>query len=238
MRLPETKLSVAVTCNFAESDPTQLAHQVLDLVLNPNASSASSAPEGAAESAPSSAQTSVGPVIQPEQYVGVYFSHKERLVRNLSLRDGKLFYVRGGGRDNELGQTADGKLTMINVPFQSSLSFEKRDSKRYLLLNTDNGLTEFEQMTAPVLNAASLNAIAGDYFSSELDVSWTLQVKDGALQLHLPRDPAMVFEAPFTDAFTAQGTLLTLTRDKNKEVIGFSIDAGRARNIRFIRRAH
>jgi hypothetical protein len=78
--------------------------------------------------------------------------------------------------------------------------------------------------------------VAGTYYSPELDVTWSLAVSNGGLVLRQPRYPGSKLEARGADAFRSPGMTLHVERDQQGGVSGFSISAGRVRDIRFVRK--
>lgn len=236
IRVPEEKLSVAVLCNQAESNPTQLAHGVLDVVLADKFSALEKAQSRSAKNS-EAPQAAVQPVKNPEQYVGMYWSRKSGLIRQLEMREGKLFYVRGGGRDNELAQNDDESLTMIGAPFSVKLSFAKRGSTRVMTFDANSNKDDFEQVTPAKPTANELLELQGDYYSQELETVWSFVVEDNKLQLKMKRDENMVFEPKFTDAFEGQGLMMLVQRDSKAKVTGLAVNAGRARDLQFVKKA-
>lgn len=84
-------------------------------------------------------------------------------------------------------------------------------------------------------NADERDALAGQYYSAELDVTYRLEVADDGLWL-VVRDmpPRRVQKTGDTEA-RAGSWRLVLDRTSDGVVRGFTIDAGRVTNIRFVR---
>jgi hypothetical protein len=81
-----------------------------------------------------------------------------------------------------------------------------------------------------------LRAFAGDYISEELGVTYTFDVEDGALKLRFRPAQRFTLEPVFKDAFEAGGNTIRFTRSPDGAVDGLRIYAGRARNVRFVKR--
>ena len=93
-----------------------------------------------------------------------------------------------------------------------------------------------EKPSAEPFSPTDLSPYVGTYFSEELDATYTLAVEEGRLVSRTGRQnhPAPL-EPVSVDAFRKpDGTLLRFSRS-GKEVDGFAIDAGRARNLGFTR---
>ena len=93
------------------------------------------------------------------------------------------------------------------------------------------------QAAAPSLGAAELAAFAGDYYSEEVDATYHVAVVDGALVLSAHHVQAQKLTASAPDTFrAANGLTLHFERTTGAPASAFSVEAGRVRNIRFVRR--
>jgi hypothetical protein len=82
--------------------------------------------------------------------------------------------------------------------------------------------------------AADLAAFAGTYFSPELETTYSFRVDKGKLSLLRRREPPAELTPSSPDVFRARGLQFSFTRDKGKPN-GFTVDAGRTKNLRFDR---
>ena len=88
------------------------------------------------------------------------------------------------------------------------------------------------------LNPAELAVYAGDYYSEEVDATYHLAVDNGALVLSGRHIAAQRLVAIAPDVFhTGNGLTLHFERSASDRPTAFSIEAGRVRNIRFVRRS-
>jgi hypothetical protein len=81
-------------------------------------------------------------------------------------------------------------------------------------------------------STADLGPFAGTYYSPELETTYTLSVVNGALSVSRRRAPRTELTPTATDSFSARGLQFHFTREKGR-VSGFTVDAGRTRNLRF-----
>ncbi len=86
-----------------------------------------------------------------------------------------------------------------------------------------------------VPSAAELTAIAGRYFSEELETFWELVVADGTLVARQRRSTDVSLTPATKDTFTGGAITVTLERDRAGRVIGFYANVTRSRDIRFER---
>jgi hypothetical protein len=77
-------------------------------------------------------------------------------------------------------------------------------------------------------------ALAGTYWSEELEARYTVAVGDSGLTIsHRKTDP-MPLRVAFRDAWIAPFGTVRFTREKGK-VTGFALTGGRVRNVAFAR---
>ena len=111
IRFPEQHFSVAVLCNFADTDPSALAHQVADIVLAKDLRAPPPAP--AKDTATAAAMT-------PEQMAaiaGMYWGREEDDFEKVQVKDGKLQMDIGRDEFHELKPFAPAHFHVANVPW-------------------------------------------------------------------------------------------------------------------------
>ncbi len=85
--------------------------------------------------------------------------------------------------------------------------------------------------------AAELAAVAGAYYSQELDVTYRLTAGDTALTALVGERAPITLRPTGKDEFTGpMGIILKLSRAKNGRADGFRLGAGRVQNLHFVRR--
>ena len=87
------------------------------------------------------------------------------------------------------------------------------------------------------LGAEQLKEYEGDYTSEELMVTYHLTQKDGNLVVRVKRNPEMKLELADKDAFVGARYKGVFERDSNGAVTGFVLDAGRVKNLRFVKKS-
>jgi CubicO group peptidase (beta-lactamase class C family) len=83
--------------------------------------------------------------------------------------------------------------------------------------------------------AAELTALAGTYYSVEIDATYELKLEGSRLILTARRLPPTPLEPMTKDNFTARGITFRFTRE-NGQLPTLVVDAGRTRNLRFVKR--
>lgn len=89
-----------------------------------------------------------------------------------------------------------------------------------------------------VLTPASGDVYASTFYSDEVDATFAITVKDGALRLQRETDSTPITLEPGTaiDEFRARGFTIRFLRDANKNITGLTVDADRVRGIKFTKR--
>jgi CubicO group peptidase (beta-lactamase class C family) len=97
---------------------------------------------------------------------------------------------------------------------------------------TAAGEAEGERVTPSV---ATLEAVAGSYRSEELDATWTLERDGDTLQLLHPSGPPRPLQPRGELVFAGPGGLVLTFGTTDGAVTGFTLEAGRVRNLGFER---
>jgi len=82
------------------------------------------------------------------------------------------------------------------------------------------------------LSSSQLQTYVGNYYSDELDITYTLEVESNNLVLKL-RETSSILTAYSTDNFGWGRRRLEFKRDRGKRIIGFILQAGRVKNLKF-----
>jgi len=87
------------------------------------------------------------------------------------------------------------------------------------------------------LEAGQLAAFVGDYYSDELDVVYKVELEGGRLTLAFAKSAPRPLQPIAPDALRAGNRTLRFEGDAADGFAGFQLDAGRVKNLRFVRSA-
>ena len=90
-------------------------------------------------------------------------------------------------------------------------------------------------MPAPKTDPRTLSAYAGEYISDELDATWRIEQRDGALIVRRGAVPDITLQPVFLDAFNSPGGVVRFVRAADGRVTGLVIGAGRVTGFVFRR---
>ena len=223
-RYPDQHVSVAVWCNFAGANPTQLAHQVVDLVL----------PKPAAAAMQASAEKVEVSAAAQQQWAGVYRDPHTDDVITLVASNGGLTVGTGRGQPTTL-------IPRGGAHFHATagdVEFTGTSGNRGFVLVRANGDTSHFEEARPAAATISVQDYAGIYVSDELDVKLVVAAKGDKLVLHRRPADEIELRPAYADDFAAPGLgTIRFSRDRSGRVTGFAIYAGRVLDVRFTRAA-
>ncbi len=253
VRFPEQRFSVAVLANLDTIDPTRLAFGVADIYLadqikeppKEEAKRADGAGAGSAGAKPTAAKPTAAFKMgkaELEALAGNWRDAKFGLWLVLAVKDEALvatFY----GRTMALAAVAPGKFVVPNNPMNIRFELEagrKDGPARGTLAIGSNTEYGFEK-AAPVkpLGAAELADCAGTYASEELlGARYTLTVDKDKLMVETRTMAPAPLQAMAPDMFTLPGAGFNaeIKRGKDGRVEGFTVSAGRAAGIEFVKK--
>jgi hypothetical protein len=227
LRFPEKHTSFAVLCNLATTSTPALARRVADVWL---ASVLGPAREFVAFK-PASAGTSGG---DARAFVGLYRNPTTGELRRVSVRGDTVLFDNMGRvvplqaiAPARFHQSGGGEIFFTDVT----------GGRRYLsAIDAAGDTTRFEHVAEAAPGAKELAQYAGSWYSPELDATYTLRVSNGKLVLERRRSAPVTLQPTYADAFAGDGLLLRFARQGGapKELL---LDAGRIRNVRFMRAA-
>ena len=207
-RYPDQGVSVAVMCNSAQANPTQLGREVSRLW-------------NGAVSAPKPAPFAVDAAKLAER-AGMYRKVRDNTVAELRVRDGKLTMDPGSVQlvpeTSERFSVGERQFVFENGGFR---------------IVTPDGDTVYERVDPAHPTASELAALAGDYKSPDTSTILTVAAKDGQLTLEIGSNPTVRLRPTFRDAFMMQGTAIRFLRGTDGKVNGLSAGDDRAWDLRF-----
>ena len=216
-RYPDQHVSVAVWCSNASTNPTALAHEVADLVLN----------------TPARAPVAVAPLAkltsaELSQWVGLYRDAVTDQAIDIAVADTVL---KGG--NVVMIPTGPGAFRSA----QGTGSFTGTGEHRAFFLARADGDTSHFEIVRRAPAAVRFSDYTGRYASDELDVVLTMVVRDGQLVVKRRPNDDIALKPAYLDGFqgTSGLTSVRFSRDGKGTVTGFSIFAGRVLDVRFKR---
>ena len=212
-RYPDQAVSVAVMCNSAQANPTELGRQTARLWTGTTAQ-------------PHQVAFRVEPA-ELKRAAGMYRKIRDNTVVELVVQNEKLMLDRV-----ELTPTGPHKFSAG----ERELLFEAGRFREV----TPNGDTVYERVEPAHPSESELAAFAGEYESPETDATLTVRTKNGHLTLAIASNQPAALRPTFRDAFMIDdrsGTSIHFWRDATGNVAGLSAADDRVWELRFTRKA-
>jgi hypothetical protein len=176
-----------------------------------------------------------------KELAGVYYERSSGDVFQLTARDGKLVGVISG-ITVQFAPVSTTRFLAVDAPGPAEFEFFKLKPQQPLSLRLRiAGLQPgvYESVTRVTPTSSQLVEYSGEYFSDELNVTYSLKVEGEKLYFMLPGTPKTDLAPSVKDAFRTTGGLsFIFQRDRANRISGFVLSAGRVRNLRFVRKSN
>jgi CubicO group peptidase (beta-lactamase class C family) len=239
---PDQRAAIVVLCNMdsvvmgglATVNPDDLTNGVADVFLE-DALEPRAAPS--ASDAPGAGATSPSPVDVPAEELagkaGLYrVGPDENHIVSMSVRDGRfgLWDFYGDNYHMLMTPISANRFQLPGVTLEFSPAEALRPRAWFIVDGGGQRLLELPLVGFDV-SAADLRSFAGVYRSDELDVTYTVAIRDSSLVLQ-----SSTLHPVYKDAFVGDymGTV-RFVRDSRGAVAGFTLNRQAARGVRFER---
>jgi CubicO group peptidase (beta-lactamase class C family) len=236
IRFPEQHFSVICLCNLSNIESGRLTRQIADIYLADDFKRIEKINDDASLPAPKVVQV---PEQELKAVAGSYFNFVSNNFRRIYVKNGKLFYSRGGS-ESELAPLGDNRFVMLGVPDRIEITFKStRPGGPLQMFTAANGkvFIVHDSVKTATYTSQQLAEFTGKYRSDEIEATYTITRSGDKLMLArsgLDTDTPLVLQ--FADSFSAPGTgSLRFTRDKQNRISGFWLSTGRVRSLRFAR---
>jgi CubicO group peptidase (beta-lactamase class C family) len=237
IRFPEQKFSVICLANLNRINPSQLARKVADIYL------ADRFKEKVIEKEPPPKPRFIKlSEAELEEKTGAFRNPQTGAIWKISLQKGKLEVYTFLYRFS-ISPVSKKKFISIDVPVELEIEFDKKVKKKPTIIRVKREGREpytFEPVVLVSPTAEELEALVGEYISDELQVAYRLKLKNGKLFLvheNPYKDyPDSPLEPTLRDNFMISGMQIQFFRNEENEVESFTVNAGRVKNIRFVRK--
>jgi CubicO group peptidase (beta-lactamase class C family) len=236
-RFPDQRFSVACLCNLGTIDPTRLVNQIAAIYLADHFNGV-----GAGAGAGASTSAPVKFIELPEQELrektGGYRDPVTGDVWQLSLQEGRLV-ANDFGTPVKLAPLSATRFRSVATPFEMEIEFHRSQAQQPWAMRVrieDQPPVECEAAPLVAPSPPQLAEFAGNYFSEELNVTYKIKVEGDKLIYQYARAPQMSLSPMIKDTFAAGSFQLTFLRNGQQRVSGFTINAGRVRNLRFVKK--
>lgn len=235
LRFPDQQFSVACECNLATIDPMGLAHRIADVYLADQFK-----PEVAKKSNDLPKFIEL-PESELKDKVGAFRNTVNGLIWKLKVKEGKLT-ADVPGNTLQFAAVNANEFHSLNGQIKRALKFEKQGQNKLMWMTPEGQKpVKFEAVELVSPSPAELAGYVGDYYSDELGVTYKIVLEGGHLYIRHENKykelPSNALEPTLKDSFFIQGVTVNFKRNEQKQISAFTLDAGRVRNISFVKRA-
>lgn len=233
VRFPEQHLSVVVLANREDANPTRKAHKVVDVLLKDKLKVDKKTID-TEESEPIVEENTT--VYDLSQLVGNY-EIQPGLQMKMSIKEDSLHVLQQwNGSEYNIARTVG---NTYQIPGVSSLSFtfsDLQEGQTQSIKIIQNGEATVCKRKNEVDKTLIKTAdYIGDYYSKELDVTYRVFKKGEGLLVSIKDNEPMELELYDMDQYTSMVGLFRFQRAGEK-LTGFQLDAGRVKNLKFVKR--
>ena len=227
LRFPSEHTSIGILCNDYTAAPEALAKRVADVVLGDELSAVTA---GGSAAVPDEVPV---PEAALDRYVGRF-----ELLPGVAAgveRQGAGIELRAFGQSARLTALTDSTFASDMLP--GTFTFRKLADGRTGLYAPGLGMAAAVPplRPAPVLSASDRQDFVGEFYSEELQAAYVVKDDGGRLFARggygdwMPLDPFQPGE------FSTGSAKVTVARDQSGRVVTFRLNAGRMRNVEFVR---
>lgn len=241
IRFPEQRFSVICLCNVDNVNPGSIVRQVADIYLSDHFKQDVAKGDAAkADAAPRAAEKVIElPSEELKDKVGAYRDTSTGTIWRLTAKDGELM-ASVFGLSFRLAALSAAHFRAVDAPVQVKIHFQKQNPGKPRTVNVELESQEPAALEAIELvspTPTQLAEYAGDYYSDELQATYKLASEEGRLIVRRRNASVLHLNPTLKDQFEVSGTNVSFTRDDQGRVTGFSLSAGRVKDIRFVKEA-
>jgi len=216
-RYPDQGLSVAILCNTATANTTDLGHRIAEVYLG------SAIPKALPDSPVNIDLSAL------ESKAGMYASVRDHRVAAIDLKDGQL---QLGQRVLKPISSNRFRLGDAFVDFESNAS-GKTARMRVVTGEDQNDYYEKVQPSKPT--TADMEQMTGEYASDEAETTLKVAFENGHLVLHRRPDGTIPLTPTYRDAFNSPNGSVRFIRDAGGRISEVSLGDGRVWDLRLKR---
>jgi len=231
IRFPEQNFSVICLSNLSSFNPSRIARQVADVYLADQFKEEAEPVGKPAEKV----KFITLPKKKLQEKAGTYIDPKTGAFRRLGLR-GNTLILEASGRRFTLAAVSETEFQVLKAPVEMVIKFEKQKKGKPILMHMYRGGEKSETYESFILvkpTPEQFKEYTGDYYSDELQVTFMLALKEGKLHFVHKNAPESPLQPTLKDKFTERGYRINFIRDVEQKLTGFTLDAGRVKNLRF-----
>jgi CubicO group peptidase (beta-lactamase class C family) len=234
LRFPEQRLSIAIFANRSDASPSRMANQVADLLLKENFTNIGV--ENQDQKDVKKDEFVHLKTNELENFSGHYWNNTSSLARKVYVKNDTLIYFRSETNESKLVPISKNEFKMINVQADVVVKFEVNELGENTMSFIANGgkpSISIEYMPK-VYTKNELLQLSGRYYSSELDVYYSLTPEGDLLMLYINDSKKSSLSPIMKNLFSNDDYgIFQFNNDDGGRLSSFRLAAGRVKNLNF-----
>lgn len=234
LRFPEQRLSIAIFANRGDARPSRMANQVADLLLKENFTNVGV--ENQDQKDVKKDEYVHLKINELENFSGNYWNNTSSLARKVYVKNDTLRYFRSETNESKLVPISKNEFKMINVQANVLVKFEVNELGEKTMSFIANGgkpSISIEYMPK-VYTKDELLKLSGRYYSSELDVYYSLKLEGDLLMLYINDSKKSSLSPIMKNLFSNDDYgIFQFNNDDEGRLSSFRLAAGRVKNLNF-----
>ncbi len=234
MRFPEQKVSIAIFANRGDVNPTNLAYQVADVILKNDFIETENVIVNEESVSQEFIQLNANEL---KKFEGDYWNDAGSYSRKIYVKNDTLRYYRSEYSESDLLPISKNEFKMINVGADLSIKFTDEQMHKLMTVVIDDGNPIISKSYTPKnYTPAELVAYQGNYYSEELDATYSFKLENDSLRLFINDKPASPLRPIMTNRFSNDDYgVFEFMQDENEKLSGFRLASGRVKNLVFVK---
>ncbi len=230
VQFPEQKFSVICLTNMAQMTPGSYSDKIADIWLEETFQSP--LPQHTGQTVLEFARK------DHEDKAGTYFSDTQKMAVSILAEENAMF-LGFYSRKFPLAQTGDLTFVDDGGPLHIDARFIEASTthgwKMHLKVEELDWDDEFQRYSGKPANESALAEYSGNYYSSELQTRYAIEVDGNSLKIISQKVPLFSLDFIRHDLFHGDGITMQFTRDTAGKLSGLSISTGRVKEVHFTR---
>lgn len=228
VHFPKQRLTVAMMCNEFETSPTPIVHGIADVLVPAAAATAEAGKSDVGDAAPADIA----------DFAGRYWNGETAQATTILFENGKLLVDGGPEGKFELRHIGEDRFLLPAAPRRFVLTFFRgADGQRRVRSEVAGERTRDFTAVSKEANPRPASQYVGVYYSPELDVEWTVALRDSKLAIARARFGREELVPLLPDIFQLNGGFFTLEFQPpvNGLSPSFEVTTERVRHLKFVR---
>ena len=234
IRFPKQRFSVAIFTNRGDANPTAMGYRVADIFLKDEYKD--NEIQNVSPKEKSKNKFIKLKFEELDRFSGYYWNSQSFYSRRIYVKNDTLRYSRSQTNESDLIPISKTEFNIIGVGTDVIVKFDKNEKDINTMSFIVNGGDPIVSVAYEAANYTieALKIFSGTYYSKELDVSYTLKMKDNTLLLYINDNEISPVTLIMEDVLSNDkyGTFL-FQKDTLGNISNFSLAAGRVKNIKF-----